>query len=236
MKKALFFILLLLPLFSPQTATAKDVIIQTTGMAVGVPGDFGVQFFYLANGRNLWQIYSYRKTFPTIKKGDILRIQGIKSETKGLPRIKIKEQKQVIVLSHQFLPASLKINISQAKENSGKIVLLSGEIRVTESGYFLTDKTGEIELLSGGKSNTLKGQAKNITISGIPATNSEKTILLVLSSNSQKSPDIKIKTEASPDLIRPQKETIFLKNLLIIVLLGLLSLITIRIIRKRRNF
>ena len=237
MKRVLFFILLAL-LFVPIKVYAKATTIEVRGMAVSAPGEFGKQFFYLANGKNLWQIYSYHSLFPIIKKGDVLIVRGEKAETRGIGRIKTSKKEQLKIVKNELLPETISVNSRTAKENLGKLVLLEGEIKKDEDEkYYLTDKAGKINIISPKSSNTFIKEAKNTAINGVPVMSGGKLSFLLLSEKFEKSATTTQKqTEVTKDLLRPKKEFNLAKiSLLIIIILSILAL-ALKIAKKRKLF
>lgn len=237
MKRVLFFILLTL-FVAPIQTSAKAVIIETRGIAISIPGEFGKQFFYLADGKNLWQIYSYRSNFPIIKKGDILVVRGEKSETRGIGRIKTSNKEQIKIIKNGSLPETISVNSQNAKENLGKLALLEGEIKKDEDEkYYLTDKTGKINIISPKSSNTFIKEAKNTAINGVPIISEGELSFLLLSENFGKSASTtKKQTEVTKDLLRPKKEFNLAKiSLLTIVILSILAL-ALTIAKKQKRF
>lgn len=232
MKRALFFILLFITLI-PVTSQGKVVNIRAQGIALSIPGEFGSQLFYISDGQNLWQIYSYRKTFPSIKKGDYIEVSGEKSETRGLPRLKIKEAKQLKIIKNYPLPEPLIGEISKIKENFGKLVLLSGEIKQIEENFFLFQGKNSIELLSPGSSKKFQ-ILKSVMITGVPIKIQNKMILVVFSEKNLSQDSAGEKQEKiSSDLIRPEKELKFSNFAILIVALIIIIFLLNTLIKKR---
>lgn len=235
MKKALFFILLVL-LFFPGKVLSKTTTIEVQGLAVSIPGEFGKQFFYLANGKNLWQIYSYRSNFPTIKKGDVLLVRGEKSETRGISRIKTNEKDQIKIIKNGNLPEDIKIKSNIVKENLGKITSLTGEIKKNEEGnFYFFDEEGQIALISPKSSNTFIKEAKNVSLVGVPILSGTKISFLLLSQKIEKGVETIKKTEIAEDLLQPKKELALTKKLLIFIIAFSLILFILRIIKNRKK-
>lgn len=235
MKKALFFILLVL-LFFPGKVLSKTTTIEVQGLAVSIPGEFGKQFFYLANGKNLWQIYSYRSNFPTIKKGDVLLVRGEKSETRGISRIKTNEKDQIKIIKNGNLPEDIKIKSNIVKENLGKITSLTGEIKKNEEGnFYFFDEEGQIALISPKSSNTFIKEAKNVVLVGVPILSGAKISFLLLSQKIEKGVETIKKTEIAEDLLQPKKELALTKKLLIFIIAFSLILFILRIIKNRKK-
>lgn len=235
MKKALFFILLIL-LFAPGKVFSKTITIEVQGSAVSIPGEFGKQFFYLANGKNLWQIYSYRSNFPKIKKGDILLVRGEKSETRGIARIKTTEKNQIKILKNSNLPEDLKIKSKAVKENLGKITSLTGEIKKNEEGnFYFFDEEGQFALISPKSSNTFIKEAKNVVLVGVPILSGAKISFLLLSQKTEKGGEAIEKIEIAEDLLQPKKELALTKKLLIFITAFSLILLILKIIKNRKK-
>ncbi len=211
MKRALFFIAVII--LCPLGALAKNLTIEVRGLVISPPGEFGTQFFYLANGRDLWQIYSYRKTFPPLKKGDVVAVRGEKTSTRNLPRLKIKTVGQIKIAGRQPVPAASTISFPQLKENCGKLVLLEGKIIKDESGqYFLISSSKKILLLSPKSSGNLGVLPASGQITGVPFLAGQQLALLVLSLGTNEPSGTKsIVDSPAPDLTRPNDAFLWTK-------------------------
>ncbi|MFZ4648700.1 MAG: hypothetical protein ACOYMB_03670 [Patescibacteria group bacterium] len=236
MKRALFFLLLLL-LF-PTTATAKTTIIETRGIAITTPGEFAKQFFYIIDGKNLWQIYSYRSNFPIIKIGDILLVRGEESETKGLRRLKIKEKSQIKILSNHALPNTPTIDNKKIKENIGKLVLLEGKLEKDENSlYFLTDQKEKILVISPKKATNFDTKLGFFWAKGVPLKINGQISFLVFSFEEKTSKEQKKEASTiSKDLIRPEKEFYYLRISLFIFLFIVVAILLTKIFSKKKVF
>ncbi|MCX6795572.1 MAG: hypothetical protein NT165_02505 [Candidatus Falkowbacteria bacterium] len=233
MKRALFFIILISSLF-PLIAGGKSVVIEAVGMVIAPPGEFGKQFFYIIDGKNTWQIYSYQKKFPQLKKGDIVRVRGEQSETHGLSRLKIKEARQIKILDNHRVPDPISISLTKIKENFGKLVLLDGEVRVDADKKFYSEAGGKkINLVSPKLSGTLNLPLGNYLLKGIPLQINKLPALLIVSSTPNTiSQNKKIIDAPSSDLVQPQTQLIVAKSCLIVLIIFLLLAIIRKIIKK----
>lgn len=236
MKRVLFFIFLLLLIF-PIRVNGKTISIKTSGIAISIPGEFGKQFFYLSDGKNLWQIYSYHSNFPPVKKGDILIVNGEKSETRGMARIKILEKNQIKIIKNAELPKTIEIEIGAAKENLGKIVSLEGEIKKDENDNFYFFKQKEkIFLISPKASKSFIKEVKNVTLIGVPIVSGKDISFLLLSQTTKKENfPSSTNPQINQDLLRPEKEYHLIKNILFFVVIFSLILLIFKIIKKRRK-
>lgn len=235
MKKTLFFVLLLFFIFPPITTWGKTQNIETTGIAIVIPGELAKQFFYIIDGKNLWQIYSYRSNFPLIKKGDILIVRGEKSQSRGISRIKIKEKNQIKIIGHNNIPSTEKINTSQIKENSGKLISIEGEIKQKDDNYLLSDSSGEIDLINGKSSRLQVKETNKVLLTGVPFYFGNQSYLLVLSAKQNQTEKQKEETkEIAPDLERPKNDFYLAKiGMFFIIMYG--SSIFFKKIKKRKN-
>lgn len=239
MKRTLFFILIIFFL-TPFIVYSKTITIEVVGVAINVPGDFGKQYFYLTDGKNLWQAYNYYSKFPKIKKGDILTIRGEKSETRGINRIKIKEESQIKIKGETPMPAIIEVKDEDISPYLGKIVKISGEVRVDNESYYLFRNTKDkIILISPKPSNSFIKEAKNISIYGVPILVKNTNALLILnfekiSENQTKGSEKQ--TEIKTDLLRPKKSYQLSKIFLIIVIIFMILLLIFKIFKKKKNF
>lgn len=126
--------------------------VSTQGIVSVVPGVLGTQIFYLA-GSGI-QIYMFKKDFPDLKEGDLVKVVGVLSESGGERRIKIKNKEDIVVLEHKDPPAPQELLISEADEEKiGNLIKIKGDLtQKNSSGFYLDD--GEEEIYVYLKSGT----------------------------------------------------------------------------------
>ncbi|MFH0819440.1 MAG: lamin tail domain-containing protein [bacterium] len=124
----------------------------TQGIVSVAPGILGKQIFYLS-GSGI-QVYMFKKDFPEMKEGDLVKVSGTISEAAGERRIKIKNKEDIVVLSHAEAPIPEESAIAQVdEERVGDLITISGDLtQKTSSGFYLDD--GEEEIYVYLKSGT----------------------------------------------------------------------------------
>ncbi len=136
--------------------------VKTTGIASALPNVLGSQYFYILapDGSSGVQVYSYKKDFPELKLGDLIRVSGEISQSGGETRIKTKQKKDITVLEHKGLPQATAIDIEDIGErHEGRLVQISGEITEVKGSYMYADDGSE-EIKIYFKKNT--GIDKNL--------------------------------------------------------------------------
>ena len=114
--------------------------LTTEGVVSVVPGILGQQYFYLA-GSGV-QVYLYSGDFPTLERGDRIRIQGELREASGEARVKLSNASDITILSHEDAPEPHDIDGSQVGEaTEGWLVRMTGLVTETSSGEFLLSDT-----------------------------------------------------------------------------------------------
>lgn len=126
--------------------------VVTQGVVSVAPGILGKQIFYLS-GSGV-QVYMFKKDFPEIKEGDLVKVSGTISEIAGERRIKIKNKEDIIVLEHQEPPLAAEMAITEIDEEKvGELVVVEGDLtQKVSSGFYLDD--GEEEIYVYLKSGT----------------------------------------------------------------------------------
>lgn len=122
-------------------------IVQVTGTVAVAPGVLSTQYFYIAGEAGL-QIYSQRKTFPSLKVGDEIQVTGEVGETSGETRLKVKEKSQIQILGSQKNIIPELVEISQVDETyEGKFIQIKGEITEIKSSYlYIDDGSSEMKV------------------------------------------------------------------------------------------
>lgn len=128
-------------------------VVSLTGTVVVEPGVMSSQYFYVAGSPGL-QIYSYKKDFPALARGDKVKITGELAETSGEVRLKIDtaEDIQVVGQSDHYIPLELAIaDIDEPYE--GWLTEIKGEVTGIKGSYvYLDDGTDEVRLYIRGGS------------------------------------------------------------------------------------
>lgn len=118
--------------------------VQVQGVVSVLPGILGSQIFYIS-GSGL-QVYSYKKDFPNLAIGDLVRINGTLSEARGETRIKTKTADDIRVLAKGDPPLAHEITDQVIDESlQGSLVQVQGTIiDVTRSKFILDNGFDEV--------------------------------------------------------------------------------------------
>jgi DNA/RNA endonuclease YhcR with UshA esterase domain len=137
----------------------KGTGVLVQGVVTVLPGIFGVQYLYIYDGLGGIAVYQYKKDFPSLKTGDMVRVQGTISEANGQKRINIKQARDIAVLKvGQEVPA-MNIDFSELEEQPlGALVKVVGDITEKKSGYWYVDD-GSSEAVVYFKQGTKINQA-----------------------------------------------------------------------------
>ena len=104
------------------------------GVVTVLPSIFGTQYFYIQDDSAGIQIYSYRKDYPDLEVGDLVRVTGEKATTHEETRLKTSTQEDIQVLS------------------SGNEVEIIGVVEIEETlEGMLVEIEGEVTEQSGTK-------------------------------------------------------------------------------------
>lgn len=123
----------------------KGTLARVKGVVIALPGVFGSQYFYLADGNAGIQIYQSKKDFPPLEIGDLAQVYGKISEANGIKRINIKSKDDVDILSIGNVVSSTELNVDEIDESlAGGLVQTQGEITEIKSNFmYLDNGSGE---------------------------------------------------------------------------------------------
>lgn len=119
--------------------------LEVEGVVAVAPGILGAQYFYILGSPGL-QIYNYKKDFPALKVGDLIRVQGELSSSYGERRLKIKKASDIKIIGSADLPPALaETNENITDDLVGRLVTVSGEVVERKgSRLYLDDGTAEV--------------------------------------------------------------------------------------------
>ena len=122
--------------------------VQTTGVVAVLPGILGLQIFYIVTPSTTagMQVYSYNKTFPSLRIGDRVEVTGTLSQARDELRIKTQEAGDIRVIEPGALTLPRSIPVNQlTDEHEGALVKIAGTItqRLQNKAY-LDDGTDEL--------------------------------------------------------------------------------------------
>jgi DNA/RNA endonuclease YhcR with UshA esterase domain len=122
-------------------------MISVTGTVAVLPNVLGTQYFYIVGSPGV-QVYMYKKDFPKLAVGDVVKITGELSEVSGETRLKISEKEDIEFVEHTALPASHPIEIaSVGEEYEGWLIEVHGEVTEAKSSYmYVDDGTDEVQV------------------------------------------------------------------------------------------
>lgn len=124
----------------------KGMWVTIHGTVAALPGVFSTQYFYITDGSSGIQIFSSKKTFPSLSVGDQVAIVGTMSELRGVPRVTIKNIENIKITgkNENITPELLALGeISEA--GAGNLATATGEItKLTSSLLYLDDGDGEL--------------------------------------------------------------------------------------------
>ena len=115
------------------------------GLVTVLPGVFGSQYFYIFDGEKGYQVYQYKKDFPSLNIGDQISVAGVESVVSGVNRIKINNKNSIDILAtdQEVEPANLTLEELNA-DSAGALVKVSGDVTSVKSNYlYIDDGNGE---------------------------------------------------------------------------------------------
>jgi hypothetical protein len=131
-----------------QLSQHNSNLTNITGIVISLPGQISSQYFYISSQGQLYQVYSYKKLFPTLKLGDEIKATGKLNENPDYLRIIISQANDLVLLNSGHKVDALNQDsqtILSAKQDL--IAVVQGEItKITQSEIYLFDQTGEIVL------------------------------------------------------------------------------------------
>lgn len=155
--------------------------VSVSGVVVAAPGEFNAQTMYLAEPDDTIsavQVYMQKKTWPALKRGDSVQVEGEMGKAYGAARIKIKTAGDVEVLGHNVSIEPLRAAAAEVPTGIGA-ALVSVEGTIVDDmggGFALVDESGQIALgLKRGaalpKSLVRLGDIARVTGIAVPAKN-----------------------------------------------------------------
>jgi len=141
------------------------------GVVIVEPGVLSTQYFYVAGSPGI-QIYSHKKDFPALARGDRVYVTGELAESSGEMRVKTKTANDIVIIETDvaYIPHRVDItDIGEAYE--GWLVEVVGEVTGIKGSYvYVDDGTDEVRVYirsgSGIDKSAFK-QGMRILVSGI---------------------------------------------------------------------
>lgn len=127
----------------------KGTLVRVQGVVVSVPGEFGAQYFAIANGEGGAMIYQNKKLFPDVNLGDEVLVKGVVVEAQGHKRVNIAQAEDVDILSTDNEVPTTEVAIKNLSiKDVGKVVMVHGQITSKKTGLaYLDDGTDELKLV-----------------------------------------------------------------------------------------
>ncbi len=149
-------------------------IAKFTGVVLVPPGVLSSQYMYVGDSSGVGiQVYSYKKDFPEVTKGDVVELAGELGETSGEMRVKLASARDVHVLTTStkaLIPHLVDVaDVGEVYE--GGLIEVAGEVTGIKGSYvYLDDGTDEIKVYIRGGSGIDKKSFKEgsrVSIAGI---------------------------------------------------------------------
>jgi DNA/RNA endonuclease YhcR with UshA esterase domain len=155
--------------------------IETSGVVSVRPGILGAQIFYLA-GSGV-QIYCYKKEFPNLKIGDLIKVNGEIAEYHGETRIKIAQKSDISIIKHNQEIKIHQVKTSEIDEDlEGSVISIEAQLLEASGNYwYLDDGSGEIKVYFKSSTGIKKPKIKEgewLKITGIVSQYDEEYRLL----------------------------------------------------------
>lgn len=146
-------------------------VVSLTGTVVVEPGVMSSQYFYIAGSPGL-QIYSYKKDFPPLARGDKVKITGELAEISGEARLKIDTATDISIVGKSETYTPLELAIADIDEPyEGWLTEIKGEVTGIKGSYvYLDDGTDEVRLYIRGGSGIDKSlftEGARVSVTGI---------------------------------------------------------------------
>lgn len=125
--------------------------VSVQGVVVAAPGEFNVQTMYIAETDDMGtavQIYLQKKTWPALKRGDTVQVEGEIGKAYGAARIKIKKSDDIEMMGHGASMEPARVVAADIPTTLGAaLVSVEGTVVDEQGGGFaLADESGQISL------------------------------------------------------------------------------------------
>lgn len=135
-----------------------------TGVITALPGTFGKQIAFMSGV----QLYFYHADWPALQLGDIVRVVGETSESRGEKRLKIASQDDISIIGSQSLSPKSMMTAQALAAEAGSLVTIEGEIvELEQDRLILEDQDGQITVIAHANSgihlSNLSGSRISIT-------------------------------------------------------------------------
>ena len=111
-----------------------------------LPNIFSAQYFYIQDEDSGIQIYCNKKDFPNLQVGDLIEVTGELSLPNSGARIKIKDQSQIKIISHEETKISDVPTGNIGEKYEGMLIKIKGIITKTSGNtFYIDDGTGVVK-------------------------------------------------------------------------------------------
>lgn len=141
------------------------------GVVIVEPGVLSTQYFYVAGSPGI-QIYSHKKDFPALARGDRVYVAGELAEASGEMRVKIQSADSVAIIETDVAYIPHRVEVAEIGEvYEGWLVEVAGEVTGVKGSYvYVDDGTDEVRVYirsgSGIDKSAFK-QGMRVLVSGI---------------------------------------------------------------------
>jgi PKD repeat protein len=121
-------------------------LVETEGVVSVTPGPLGEKIMYLA-GSGV-QVYFNDEEWPSLAKGDRVKIRGTLSSYLGETRVKLSQVGDVEVVGKEEEPAPHEVKTGEVgEEQEGSLVIVAGEVMKTSGDtFYVDDGSGDIKI------------------------------------------------------------------------------------------
>lgn len=154
----------------------EDGVVE--GVVTVVPDVLAGQYFYVQDSGAGIQVYSYRKAFPQLTVGDVIRITGTKSTTRNESRIKTTAIEDIEILeTGKQVEAMAAVELDEALE--GMFVHVEGEVLDSSSTSALISENVNVLIKAGtGVNREQFEESTQVRVQGIVSQSGDEYRLI----------------------------------------------------------
>lgn len=124
-----------------EKSDGTNVIVK--GVVTSTPGTFGSQIFYIQDETGGIQVYLYNNDFPELAPGDVVRVTGELSTSRGERRVKLANAAGVVSANGMFTSQPIELAVSDVDESLVGILLTTeGLIQSIDTNKLIIEKEG----------------------------------------------------------------------------------------------
>ncbi len=139
-----------------------------SGVITAIPGTFGSQIAFIEGT----QLYFYYADWPMLEIGDIVKVSGEMSESRGENRIKISDIRDIEIIGHEDVIAQSLAIDELSKYVDGTLVQIEGSVaNMQDAKLTLSDSTGSATVVANSHEGmTWETVGTKLKITGILRT------------------------------------------------------------------